>query len=386
MATNLGGAEKSLLELLAEIRGEKRISILVLLPQTTGPLINELEGMGITYSVIPMPGSFLKVSRSTPLLSLLNAVVALPAMFSYLRSVRKFFQYNEIDIIHTTGLKCHALAMLATLGQQTRVVWHIRDIFSAGPVRLGFACLSRIFRHRLTLIANSKATSISVSGKLRPIVIYNGINSGIYKAGHNNAFAEELGIDSDIPVVGLVGVLARWKGQVEFIRMAKLLKERGVAAKFVIVGDQIYDTAGDQGYAQELKNMVKSFGLEADVFFSGFRKDIVAVLSGLTVLVHGSVRAEPFGRVIVEAQSCGVPVVASAAGGVLEIVEDQRTGLLYEMGNYSAMADCVERLLRDSLLRERMALAAKARVESEFSIQNHAGRILGIYAEGMRNE
>jgi glycosyltransferase involved in cell wall biosynthesis len=368
IATQLGGAEKSLLEFLRSAKIQPGFTGRPLLPRAEGALVNELRRAGIEFDVLPMPLAFLRVSRGTPWQSLVNLFVCMPALLRYLLALRAYLREKRVTILHTTGVKCHLIAFPATLGLPVKVIWHLRDILSFGPTLL---CLRLLRRARIRVLANSRVTALSFSRRHPPKIVYNGVDTEYYR-----------GIDrvaESVLTVGIVGVLARWKGQKEFLAMAAEIIRRGYRCRFVVVGAQIYDTAGDQGYEAELMVLVKRLKLEQLVSFTGFRADVVAVFNELDILVHASLRPEPFGRVLIEAQACGVAVVASAAGGVLEIVEPGVTGLLFQPGNVEDMADQVERLLINPMLRDRIAKRARLVVGQRFSLEAHTQQILDFY-------
>lgn len=373
VATNLGGAEKSLLELLRQLTETCELPKRALLPQGNGPLLAKLTAAGVPFDVIEMPRRFLSLSRETPVRSAVNLLLSLPGLARYVLRVRRYFRENNFRVVHTTGIKCHLLSWPATLGTGIPVVWHLRDILGRGLTRTALRALHALAGGKIRVIANSVATAQSFSRRRAPAVVYNGLDL--------NAYRGERETWNSTPVVAIVGVLAKWKGQREFLHMARELTDRGIDAQYWVVGAQIYDTGGDRGYADELRALAKSLGLGDRVEFLGFRSDISRVLERTDVLVHASTRPEPFGRVIVEAQACGVPVVASAAGGVLEIVEHDETGLLFPPGDVPAMARQVSRLLADEGLGRRLAESAQRNVEKEFCLARHAQKILHVYEE-----
>lgn len=379
IATHLGGAERSLLELLSCIKNEKKIKMFILLPQGTGPLLQELSQVGLLFDVLPMPNVFLKTSRSAPLRSVCYVLISLPALVVYGIKLRAYFKKNKINIIHTTGIKCHFLSALTTIGLKLKIIWHLRDIFTAGLTKAALQTFYKLGASKITLIANSKATANSFLSDPSIFVVLNGIDTSQYFERPNRCFQTNDKADPPIPIVGILGVIARWKGQREFIEMAGLVLKRHKDVNFVIIGDQIYDTAGDRGLLSELKVRVSELGIGNQVFFVGFKKNTVEALNGLTILVHASIRPEPFGRVLLEAQSCGIPVVASAAGGVLEIIEDGKNGLLFAPGSIEEMAACVCKLLENSALAKKIAQAGLQHVNKNFTLNRHAQQIISIY-------
>ncbi len=375
VATHLGGAEKSLLEFLRKLPAHSSLSTRVLLPQAHGPLVKELQDSGIAVDFLEMPPRFFSTSRSRPLLGAWQLLSSLPALVRYVKSLRRYFAEQGIQVVHTTGIKCHLLAWPATAGLNISVVWHLRDILGRGLTRAAMRIAHRGCGRRVKVIANSRATALSFSRRSLPEVIHNGISL------ENYGGSREANLATRIPTVGIVGVLAKWKGQAEFLMMAHALKRRGVAARFLVVGGQIYDTVGDRGYVAELHSLVHDLGLADRVEFTGYQANIATVLQRLDVLVHASTRPEPFGRVLIEAQACGVPVVASAAGGVPEIVTAGETGLLFAPKDVLGMAAQVERLLEDANLRAKIIRNARARVQTDFAIDAHVKKIISVYEE-----
>jgi len=112
---------------------------------------------------------------------------------------------------------------------------------------------------------------------------------------------------------------------------------------------------------------------------TGFRSDIADVMSALDIVVHTSVRAEPFGRVILEGMLLGKPVVATDAGGVPEMIVDGETGFLTPPGDAAALADRLIPLLREPLLRQRIGQRAQAWARERFSLARHVADMSGIY-------
>ena len=117
----------------------------------------------------------------------------------------------------------------------------------------------------------------------------------------------------------------------------------------------------------------------------GFQKDISKVMNGFDVLIHASVRPEPFGRVILEAFACEIPVVAAAAGGVLELVRDGETGLLFKPGDVLAMADQVRKIFEVPGLAARLTANAKKLFMNNFTIETHVAQVAELLASHVQS-
>ena len=380
ISTHLGGAERSLLELLQGLRSKPNFGFYpwVILPKSEGPLVDVLIKEKIPFDVVPMPDRILSVSRGAPLRSIFWFFASMTSVPGYFHALIKVLRQKKPDLIHTNAIKCHIIAVFLKIWVGVPVLWHLRDILRSGIALTMMRILCRF--HGVYLVANSAASALPFNGLGKKVhVIHNGISLSKYISKPNRFFNRMAGISDDIQIVGILGVLARWKGHFEFIQMAKKLIESDSSACFVIIGDAIYDTLGDDGYKEELVREVRRLGLEKRIIFSGFQEDSVRALNGLDVLVHASIQPEPFGRVVIEAMACGVPVVCSAAGGVLEIVKEGENGFLFVPGCIEEMVTKVQSLLGSIELRQRLSAHGQASVKSLFTLERHVEQVVEIY-------
>lgn len=176
---------------------------------------------------------------------------------------------------------------------------------------------------------------------------------------------------TDHPVVGIVARLQPWKGQKIFLRAAALLHARHPEVRFAVVGGAILGREGS--YPQDLERLAGELELAEVVHFAGHQDAVWAWYDALDIAVHASFD-EPFGFAIVEAMSLGKPVIASAEGGPLEIIEDGHSGLLFPTGNAEALAAAIERILDEPALAASLAEGARARAAT-FDESLMVGRI-----------
>jgi len=389
VASHLGGGERSLLDLARTMRDDPRgqFSPWVVLPGGVGgPLARELLRARVDTDVIEVPGSVLGISRAAPLAGVARALRSGPAFATYFARLLRALAARDPVLIHTNGLKSHFIGAAAGAALGLPVVWHLRDIYGPGPVRwaLHATAAARGARGKrpVRLVANSRASAAPFAGlEVPPVVVHNGLDPSLYSPARNDSFRECLRLPPGAPVVGILGVLARWKGQLEFLQMAARLVREGADAGFVVAGGEIYDTGSDRGFGEELEREAGRLGIRDRVIFTGFVERPQVALAGMDVLVHASIRPEPFGRTVVEGMACEVPVVASGAGGILEVVDDGVNGLLYPPGDVGAMAAAVRTLLRDPALRERLARAARLRFEARFTLEAHYRGMLSVFGE-----
>ena len=184
------------------------------------------------------------------------------------------------------------------------------------------------------------------------------------------------------PVVVLVGRISPWKGQDVFIRAAALVLKQFPTCRFQIVGSALF---GEDALLGQLKQLAASLGIGERIEFMGFRKDVPEIISAGTLVVHASTVPEPFGQVIVQAMVESKPVVATRGGGVLEIVEDGRTGLLVPMKDADAMANAICEILADPVRARKMGESGRERFLEKFTIEKTVEAVEGIY-DSMINE
>jgi glycosyltransferase involved in cell wall biosynthesis len=169
------------------------------------------------------------------------------------------------------------------------------------------------------------------------------------------------------PLIGTVGNLQRWKGQRTVIEAIALLREKYSDLKCLLIGDTSNKHRDDILYFEELKEAIRTLGLQSHVLLTGHRQDIPDILQALDVFVHASVDPEAFGRVIVEAMGMGKAVIASNKGGPTEIIENGVSGILIPPGNARLLAEKIDLLLSDPRLRDRLGQEARKRAEEQFT-------------------
>jgi glycosyltransferase involved in cell wall biosynthesis len=148
-----------------------------------------------------------------------------------------------------------------------------------------------------------------------------------------------LGIDPCVPLVGIVAVLRNWKGQLIFLEAMAKLRTKLSGAKALIVGE------GPQRHNIERRR--RELGLEETVILTGHRDDVPDVLASLDVVVSASTGAEGVPQILLQALAMERPVVATAVGGVPEIIRDGETGRLVPAEDPSRLADAIGEVLQD---------------------------------------
>ena len=368
----ISGGEIALLRLLARLDRTRYAPAAVLF--TEGPLRPALEAIGVPTTVLPLPGGVGDVRKESLGAAGLLSPGRLLASGQFVRRLAAHIRGSGAALVHTNSLKSDVLGGVAARLAGVPLVWHVRDRIAddylpgpaAAAFRLAMATVPRF------VIANSAAT-LATLGRVahadppRARVVHDGTDPDVPLGSPEMA---------DPPVVGMVGRVAPWKGQHVFLDAAAAVRQQFPAARFRIIGAALF---GETAYEQQLRDRAARPDLAGAVEFPGFCDDVPRRVAALDVLAHASITGEPFGQVVVEGMAAARPVVATAGGGVPEIIDDNRTGLLVPMNDAAAMAAAIGRLLADPDLRRRLGRAGRERVLAAFTSDHTARGVAAVF-------
>lgn len=192
-------------------------------------------------------------------------------------------------------------------------------------------------------------------------VIYNAINLERFNPFTVNRaeVREELRINRNDIVIGTAGRLCREKGGLELLHAMQSLIKKNSSVKLMFVGDG--------PYRAKLENEAKELSMTREVIFTGFRNDMNRIYAAMDIFVLPSICKEAFGIALIEAMAMIKPVIATAVGGVPEIINNEINGFLIQEGNHSALTDAIDRLINNADLSNRIGLQGRKTVERNFS-------------------
>lgn len=371
-----GGPGRSLFYILKHI-DRRKVNPFVLVPRHD-VFSEELKAAGIFENVIvdprfpenirkPVTGPGSGAGPSGPLsgpatlfFALLNVVRMTGLVLDSPRLVRE----NAIDVIYCNGTLAKIVGALVGKRTARPVVWHVRNIQRRGFMKFlmktlsGFRCVRRII-----CVSNATASQFGhVGEKVR--VVYNGIDPADFDAESvRGSLREEFSIPDDAVVVGSTGRIVPRKGYADFLRVARSVVSElgpGTEVRFVVVGDTPHFFPKD--HLRELRELAEELGLGENFVFTGYRKDVRPYLADFDVFAIPSNYPDPFPRSVIEAMASGLPVVGFSAGGVAEAVEHEKTGFLCPGGDFRAMKESLETLVKDPDRRRGMGAASRRRV------------------------
>ncbi len=181
--------------------------------------------------------------------------------------------------------------------------------------------------------------------------------------------------EGSVPIVCLAARLLRDKGVTEFVQAAGLLKQRGVVARFQLVGDP------DPGNPATITDAeIAEWEAEGIVEIMGYRKDIASVFAAANLVVLPSYR-EGLPKVLVEAAACGRAVVTTDVPGCRDAIDPDITGVLVPVRDPLQLANAMDALLKESLRRHRMGAEGRVLAENEFAIEKIVHQHMEIYSK-----
>lgn len=324
--------------------------------QQVAYLTNELKSLGIAQTVLcPATAPLHKhmVQHDIPVVGF-KPGMALDLMLA--RRVARVARECGATLVHVHDSHGHTAAVLANsffgmdlpLVVSRRVDFAIHSGFSA-RFKYGHRSVRRI------LCVSDAIREITKAGLRDPSMlrtVRSGVDPVRFREAADGSLHRLLGLSAEVPLVGCVAALAPHKDLGTFLRTMAALCDAGSAANGVVIGEG--------ALRSELETLRTELGLKDRVHFTGFRTDVPKLLPEFDVFLMSS-RTEGLGTSILDAFACKVPVVATKAGGIPEIVHNEESGLLCPVGDVVCLTAAVLRVLADPELRARL-LAGSAKV------------------------
>jgi glycosyltransferase involved in cell wall biosynthesis len=349
-----GGAETVVLQLVEGLdRAQVAPSVAAL---ADGPFRAELRAAG---AVMVEAGSLSRLRNAGRTLGVMNTLA------SVIRRERP-------AIVHSHGTTAHLVGGLAAWRAGVPAIHHVHELFddnrSVEAVLLHFSL--RVPAAAIVAVSHSARARLLAAGAPwnRVRVVHNGVSLDPTPP----AFA------SDGPAIVWCGRLQRWKGAHVFLDAARAVKDAHPGARFWVVGGTLVDKEPE--YPNELKEQAVRLGLADAVTFTGHVPSARPYIAAADIVVHSSIKPEPFGLVIAEALAEGKPVVAFDEGGPAEMIESGRSGRLVAPGSTEALAAATSDLLARPELRERLAEGARRR-SRHFALDAMLRRMHFVYDE-----
>jgi glycosyltransferase involved in cell wall biosynthesis len=280
---------------------------------------------------------------------------------------------TEADVVQIGGL-VNPHAAFAARRHGAAVVWQIVDSRAPAPLRH----LAMPFVRRLAdAVMFDGEALIDLHGGRQSLrapafVYFPPVDTARFvpSGEHRRELREQLAIPADAPVAGMVSGLNPMKGVEHFLDAAALIAAARPETRFVLVGGA---PGSHQAYGERLRRRADELALPSPVVFAGERADVERWYPVFDVdLITSLPRSEGTTTTAMEAQACGVPVVATRVAAVAEVVEDGVTGLLVPPERPGAIAEAVLQLLGDETVRTRMGAAGREAAVERFDAERAA--------------
>lgn len=368
-----GGAELALLELLQGLIAEG-VDCRVLVPKT-GPLLTALDRLHVKWKIVGYPRMV-----STRRLWLLGRIVRTVKTLLWAIPMARIIANWRCDVVYSNTVTIGTGALAAWIVRRPHI-WHLHEfgyldhnlLFDLGERR----AVRFMDRFSAVVIANSHAVVKDYARYIKPNrmrVIYQAVT-----LLDKMEKAHDLISDDQSFQCVIVGSLHAKKGQDEAISALSEVVRRGVNAHLLIVGD------GGKRFAAALLQQVKDHGLEKRVRFHGYAENPMPLIRAADLMLMCS-HWEAFGRVTVEAMLAGKALIGTAGGGTTELIQDGETGLLYERGNSTQLADKIQYLYENPKERVKLGTAAQRWAENRFTQKRYANEVRDLLSEVLVTE
>jgi glycosyltransferase involved in cell wall biosynthesis len=349
--STLGGAQQCLLDLAPALIA-RGWAVHAGIPGI-GPLAAKLTAAGVTVHEIPLATY---TNGRKEIADVMRFAREMPALAM---TIRRLIEDHDIDLTFVNAPRVLPAAAMAA----TTIVFHAHSRLVPGYAR--FLAGNSLRVRCAVAIAASHFTARPLEPYLpasRIKVVYSGVPD------HGPAIPPTLGI---APVIGIIGRIAPEKGQSDFVRAARSLARTMPECRFVVCGDA-------QHSAPAYFERVRAEARDLPVVFKGWREDIGRVLHSVNVLAVPSTAVDAAPRVIMEAFSAGVPVVAYPSGGIPELIDNGQNGILTAAPSPELLAAEIGALLRSPERIEFLRSNARRTYEQRFTLERYRADVLAV--------
>ncbi|MBI4574159.1 MAG: glycosyltransferase [candidate division NC10 bacterium] len=354
--SRIGGAERALLGLADAVR-QKAVEPLVVWPQKDSAF-TWLQSRGV--HVVPLKVPSWRHGLSLPLLPL------------FLARLQRNLVPTNVDLVHVNNYRSAPLGQLVSRWVGVPCVCHVRELITSEGIR------QYRLRASAALIAVADAVAHALVEGGVPQHRVTTVRSGIALRGvpshkESAALRERLGITDADCLIGIVAHILPHKGYDDLVQALALIKEKVPNIRCLIVGE-----APRKRYFQRLLHLAERLSVRDRLILVGIQDDVAPFLHALDLFVLPS-RTEGLPLTILEAMAAGRPVVATAVGGIPEVVRDGETGILVPERDPRQLADAVLRLLDAPGLAKAMGEAGRKRIEGAFTLEDEARHTATVY-------
>jgi glycosyltransferase involved in cell wall biosynthesis len=293
----------------------------------------------------------------------LRSLINVPRIFLGVGALAWRMRRDRYDLLYCNGLYAVLIGGLLARLAGTPVLWHLHDTSLPKILRGVFRWMARSPNVRSIICVSKASAQMADFAADKTTVVLNPVDLDEFGGGQTlPALRREMGWADDAIIFGSHGRVVARKGYQVMVRAARIVIDEAPAhiaskMRFVVVGDTPEDHPGE--HLAECRSLVDELGLREQFAFIGYRRDVCPYVADYDVCVVPSVFAEPFGLTVVEGFAFSLPVIASAVGGIPEIVRAGETGLLVPPDDPDALAAAMLTYARNYELRRQHGAAAR---------------------------
>jgi len=297
------------------------------------------------------------------------------------KEIAKICRSNNIDIIHAHSGNSHSLAVLSHLffgAKKSQIVLSRRVDFPIKKNPWAKWKYNHKSIRKIVCVSDAIKNILSpdITKKDKLVTVHSGIDLKKFESFSNTNFLrKKYDIPAEFLLVGNTSAIAPHKDYFTFVDTCSLLKKKNLQAKYFIIG-----TGPEE---EKIKNYVKKKSLENDIIFTGFLDNIQEALPELDVFLITS-ETEGLGTSLLDSFASKVPVVATEAGGIPELILHEKTGLLCPIKNPEKLAEAVLRMTCDKALKKTVVEGALIHLEN-FSKKKTAEKTFAVYKNILDN-
>jgi glycosyltransferase involved in cell wall biosynthesis len=350
LAVQLGGGERMLTDLLEYGRRASVAWTVIFLED--GPMVQQVKSWGIDTYVI-QAGRLREIHR----------------LISTITAIAKLGRQHKFDVIIGWMPKAHVYSGLAAKIINIPALWYDLE----GPRKTGRLrqLINRIPAHAvITLSKASYDLQKHLFPHIQRCLVYPGVDLARFSSsviGSKQLIRKKLGLPIDVPIVGIVGRMQRWKGIHTLVAAIEEVRQKHPNVHCVIVGGEF---ELEKDYFREVKQLAIDLNLQECTIFAGQQAEIPDWTQAMDIVVHAS-ENEPFGIVVIEGMALGKPMVAGSKGGPAEIITPGVNGLLTHYDDIHGLSEAIIYYLDNPDIAIQMGQSAMKRAH-DFSIQKYA--------------
>lgn len=347
----------------------REIQTVFLVPTGTDEFVDRAQGDGFECIRVDQP----RIRSPERLQDNARFLTGFPRL---VRATENAIDTQEIGIAHVNGPLNYAVA-LAAARSNASLVWHFNDTITPPPLRQISATVARRWADR-RLVAADAVGEYFFGDTTETRTVYAPVDVDRFDPDtcpeDGDRLREELGIDTDVDIVGTIGNINPAKGHEYLIDAFASMSDN---AHLLIVGRRL---DSQQKYFEGLEQQIQRLGIESRVTFAGWREDIPSLLAAFDVFVLASV-SEACPMVVLEAMAMKCPVVATDVGGVSEQIPGPDYGWVVPPEDHTALSRAIDEALESDSAREERVERARRRVENVFSLESCVETHVEIYTE-----